>query len=269
MVDFLHDEAEYWCKVASNEQMWSQKCKSTAAASRRHTQKRVRLSQYLPDSSSSADSHSEDEAEEDMQDVLTHSQARDVPPSLSPSLSLSSQEQNSTSRSKRICSNCVNSKLVNKDCSLGVCKDCCVVSTGRCKLTAHRCEKPTTSRPYLEPLAANKPASRTKDMLARAIEQKCSVYIAYRGGTHGDLPRKIDPKLFKAGKKGQLVESYCHTANAARSFCISDIMHIEEEDWSTPAAPSMDFALHTCVSANVHLRRTDCSLIRPTVSRMN
>jgi len=142
-----------------------------------------------------------------------------------------------------------------------------VVSTGRCKLTAHRCAKPTSSRLYLETLATNEPVSRTKDMLARAIEQKRSVYIAYKGGTHGDLLRKIDPKLFKAGKKGQLVESYCHTVNAARSFCISDITCIEKEDWSTPAAPSMNFTLHTCVCANIHVRRTDCSHVCSTVPR--
>jgi hypothetical protein len=99
MVDFFHDEAEYWRKVASNELMWDQKRKSTVA-SRRHTQKRVRLSQYLPDSSSSMDSRFDDETEEEVHDPVVAFTSRDMPSSLSPSSSPPSQEQNSTSCNK-------------------------------------------------------------------------------------------------------------------------------------------------------------------------
>jgi hypothetical protein len=196
MVDFLYDEAEYWRNVAGDKWMWDQKCKSVAAASHRHTQKRVRLAKYLPDSGSTTDSHSKNETGEELQDACAPLQARDTSPSQF------FQEETGAGRSKRVCSNCSSSKLVNKDCSLGVCKECCVASTGRCKLTAHRRGKATTSRPYMETLTTSEPANRMKEMLAHAIEKKRSVYITYRGGTHGDLPRKVDPNSSKQAKWG-------------------------------------------------------------------
>jgi hypothetical protein len=201
MVDFLHDEAEYWRNVASDERMWGQRCKSAAAASCRHTQKRVRLAQYLPDSSSSTDTHSDDDVEEDTQDSHASSKTRDASSLLSP------WEQITTGHNKRVCSNCTTSKIINKDCTLGVCKRCCVASTSKCKLTAHKHRKATTLQPYVETLTSE-PAKRTKDVLVRVIEEKRSVYITYNRGSHGDMPRKVDPKLLKAGKTGQLVETY-------------------------------------------------------------
>jgi hypothetical protein len=248
MVDLLYDEAVYWSNVAGDERMWGQKCKSTAAASRRHTQKRVRLGQYLPDSNSSTDTQSDDNddgAEEETQDFQAPSKTRDASPLVSP------EEQPTTDHGKRICSSCTTSKIINKDCTLGVCKRCCVASTGKCKLTAHRRGKTGTSRPYMETLSTREPANRTKDLLVRAIEEKRSVYITYKGGSHGDAPRKVDPKLLRAGKKGQLVETYCHTANATRSFFISEITRIEDENWTVPAATSTYFTSHTCDCADI------------------
>ncbi len=145
--------------------------------------------------------------------------------------------------SQRICSNCSTSKIINKDC--------CVASTSKCKLTAHKRGKTGTSRPYLETLTTREPADRTKDVLVRAIEEKRSVYITYKGGTRGDAPRKVDPKLLKAGKTGQLVETYCYTANTVRSFYVSYITRIEEEDWTVPAATSAYLMLRACVCADI------------------
>jgi hypothetical protein len=256
MVDFLYDEAEYWRNVAGDKRMWDQKRKSVAAASHRHTQKRVRLAKYFPDSGSSTDSHSENETEEELQDTCAHLQARDTSPSHF------SQKETGVGRSKCVCLNCSSSKLVNKDCSLGVCKECCVASTSKCKLTAHRRGKPTASRLYMETLTTSELVNRTKEILVHDIEKKCSVYITYKGGTHSDLSRKVDPKLFKAGKMRQLVETYCHTANAARSFYISDITRIEEDNWSITAVPGIDFA--SCIRVFVKLFAEPATL--PTVT---
>ncbi len=94
-------------------------------------------------------------------------------------------------------------------------------------------------------------ANHTKKLLVRVIEDKHSVYITYKRESHGDVPRKVDPKLLKAGKKDQLVETYCHTANTTRSFFISEITCIEEENWTVPAAMSMYFTSCTCVCADI------------------
>jgi hypothetical protein len=207
MVDFLHDEAEYWHNVVSDKCLWDQKHKSTATTSRRYTKKRVRVAQYFPDSSSSTDSLSDDEVERDTQDNRASSNTRNI------SLLPFPQEQITIGHVKHICSNYTTSKIINKDCTLKVCKRCCVVSTGKCKLTTHKCGKTTTSRPYLETLAISEHTNHTKDVLICAIEEKHSVYISYMKRIHSEGPRKVDLKIIKTGNLGQLVAAYYHTTN--------------------------------------------------------
>ena len=106
---------------------------------------------------------------------------------------------------KRVCSTCKRSRTINKDCSLGVCKKCCIASTHYCKITGHRRDKLGLSKPYLETLASSAPSDvlvNTVNMVREAIADNRPVYISYKGGTLGSgHSRKITPKVMRQGKE--------------------------------------------------------------------
>jgi predicted DNA-binding transcriptional regulator YafY len=70
-----------------------------------------------------------------------------------------------------------------------------------------------------------------KERLEAAIDTKRDVYISYKKGTHGACPHRVTPSAFRPGKEGVLVETYCHTAKADRSFYLHLIARIEDHNW--------------------------------------
>jgi hypothetical protein len=150
---------------------------------------------------------------------------------------------------KQTCASCQRYKQINKDCSLRMCKRCCIESPSYCK--AHKYSKTTgTPKPYEHNSLAiaqksSSPLGQQQQLdhqvlpgvlekVESAIRDRRSVYISYSAGTSGNQARRIDPQALKQGKEGLLVESHCHLANASRSFYLYKIRRIEDHEWTTP-----------------------------------
>jgi hypothetical protein len=134
-------------------------------------------------------------------------------------------------------------------CSLKTCKKCCASNTKYCKIYSHRQSKIGAPQPYEQNSLATKlnssltslpPPQPNPAICAGVLEtiqaticDKHSVYISYLGGTKGNQPRKIDPRMLKVGKEGQFVEAHCHVTNESRTFYLHKIMRIEDHNWAT------------------------------------
>lgn len=257
MVDFLAEEDEYWCRLRNDPRSWTEKQKGTAAAKERHLKKRRRLSHYLDPNTtvrrpsvSLTLSELEDEDEDEDDDVGDYTpQEPPTPPGLfdvadtrqGDSLTNADNDSNEpiVYGRKRLCPTCNRSKIINKDCSLMVCKECCSESTQCCRVTHHKRSKPGAVKPYLQTSLATQaaPDGHVLEVVKSAIDNKREVYISYNGGTRGDHPRKITPRAFTSAKEGQLVESWCHNNKETRHFYLHKITRVEYHDWSSDSVP--------------------------------
>jgi hypothetical protein len=145
---------------------------------------------------------------------------------------------------ERVCPKC-NQRKFNGDCSLHVCKPCCVASTERCSLPDHKRAKVGARKPYnrtTTATASQESATIDAGILEKinsAIAGKHSVWISYQDN---NLPRKIIPHRFKEGSEGRLVETTHIVINFAtkkefnqsRSFFLHKITRTEDHDWTEP-----------------------------------
>lgn len=232
MVEFLVQEDEYWCRLANDPKSWSAKKRETEQAKARHLKKRRRLS-FFRDRTKDHDRDSEpcnvwdldvEDGEDSDEGILDH-----VVVGVTPNLNLEERGR------RQACKQCGKLKIVNKSCSLRVCKTCCSDSPQECKLTDHKRSKNLGARkPYLQTLSDDSlpVLPGVLDKITRAIQEKSSVYISYEGGTHSLRPRKIQPLQLVRGKTGdQKVTSHCYFANGNRDFYLHKIQRIEDSDW--------------------------------------
>jgi hypothetical protein len=101
---------------------------------------------------------------------------------------------------KRLCPSCGCLKLINKECTFKVCKQCCASSTAKCKLTHHNNARITAAKLYEQTLITNgNPTmpltagitlvtSTEEKAIQSAINNKRSIYISYLEGTGGEQP---------------------------------------------------------------------------------
>jgi hypothetical protein len=224
MVDFLAQEDQYWCRVIDDPKSWSDKKQQTANAKERHLQKRRRLSHYR-DRSQDHDRRSESCNVWDLDSEYTEESDEN----------LGDKFVTVDLGRKQTCKQCGHAKVVNKSCSLQVCKSCCSDSTQECRLTDHkRSKKLGMSKPYLDNLLDDSAQvlPGVFEKITQAIQEKFPVYISYTGGTHSNLPRKIQLLQLVTGKTGgQKAISHCFLVNASRDFYLHKIQRIEDQDW--------------------------------------
>jgi predicted DNA-binding transcriptional regulator YafY len=73
--------------------------------------------------------------------------------------------------------------------------------------------------------------STVEKAIQSAIDNKHSVYISCLGGTGGEQPRRIDPKILRAVKNSQVIEAYCHLKKEMRTFSLHKIKRIKDHQW--------------------------------------
>jgi hypothetical protein len=261
MVDFLAGEDEYWRRIVNDPRSWGYKQTEAAAGRERHLKKRRKLSHYVDSRNTTVPrpsvslTLSDLEDEDDDREDYVHKEPF-APPGL-PEVAdggLVNDHNNNEAASgrKRPCSTCKRSKIINKDCSLMVCKECCSESTLYCQVTQHKRSKLGAAKPYMQTSLATQaaaPLERVLEMVNSAIKDKRDVYISYNGGTFGDGPRKITPKkVLVQGKDGRLVEALCHAKNATRHFYLHKITRIEHHDWSTDVSSASGNLEDLCYS---------------------
>lgn len=127
----------------------------------------------------------------------------------------------------------------NNQCSLTMCKACCIASPSACKYTHHKQAKvgarqpiviasETTTTPPPPPIL---PVPNIKEQLESIVQSKGEAFILYDRGTNSKCPRRIKPNAFSLGKEGELVHAYCYVAKDKRSFYLHHITRME--DWES------------------------------------
>jgi hypothetical protein len=291
MVDFLAKEDAFWCNLVNTPALWSERKIQTAIAKAQHLKARSTVANLLGNKDVRGHATRSDDTcdlPKDKDDVII---LVDQPTCL-PKVSAASATDTSglhdvfilikkrelmkhTANNgvivdklrrverREVCGGCQKERLVNKQCSLRVCKKCCIASYQRCGITDHDRAKNTASKPYLETLAnANEIYSenptepsgninRAKTVIASAIDKKHSVYILYsaeeildkrdkpKRGQKWDTPalvdtfRLIDLQGFEEGARGRgtKVRAHCHLRNEVRHFFLHKIKRVEDYDW--------------------------------------
>jgi hypothetical protein len=281
MVDLLAKEDEYWRRTYNDPRLLGERKRDAAAANKRHV-KRIHASHYLNPAGSNRkegdiifDLTNNTDDDLDFDSTLSHNDNSDNDDDIADLTSWTSHYDSTTATTtatthapvpyistiqslhetdndnrKRPCPSCECLKLINKQCTLKVCKQCCASSTAKCKLTHHNNARITAAKPYEQtllthgnptmPLTAEITlvTSTVEKAIQSAINNKRSVYISYLGGTGGEQPRRIDPKILRAVKNGQVVEAYCHLKKKMRTFSLHKIKRIEDHEWVSSGIPS-------------------------------
>lgn len=250
MVDWLKKEDEYWCNMAADSRLWSEKTSRTDGARKRH-EKRRRLTHYSDHNKSDTQAltkdHGNDISDANQDDSCPESDSDnddddgiiDLVASTTPSNSDGKQHANGR---KRPCPECHKLKIINKECSLKSCKKCCCKSPSHCTVTDHKQSKKVGApRPYLETSLANAKPSipnsasvapfipSIEEKIKSAKNEKRPVFISYLGGP----PRKILPNELVIGREGGTkTKSFCYFQNKPRDFYLYKIHRIEDFDWT-------------------------------------
>jgi hypothetical protein len=259
MVDYL--AAEYWRRLVNDPRLWAEKKTTHASSQDRHRRKRQMLKHYVerggdPERSDAVDQFissdllSSDGDNERVEDDLDVDNSSTLSSSSTTTTTTSSEQPRKKRRPRKPTPNtpmherCLKCRLYafNNDCSLTMCKACCVDSPAACKYTGHKRAKlgarqplaesmppKTQSVPPLPPVTLLVPD--IKERLEAIIREKGEAFISYERGNNSKRPRRIKPTSFSQGKEGELVHAYCYVAKDTRSFYLHHITKMEDHDW--------------------------------------
>lgn len=250
MVDYLASEDEYWRRLVGDPRLWAEKKTAHDESQERHRKKRRMLKHYIerganPERSDvvdtcviSSDLLSSDETENDTVDANSSSPTTTTTiPANKPQKQRKPRKPNLTTPMHERCLKCRLYKF-NEQCSLTMCKTCCIASPATCKYTHHRQAKVGARQPAVIASETNVPPTtlpvvNVKEQLEAIIQSKGEAFISYDRGTNSKRPRRIKPNAFSLGKEGELVHAYCYVVKDKRSFYLHHITRIEDHNWET------------------------------------
>jgi hypothetical protein len=239
LVDFLAEEDKYWQRAVASAQLWKAKKKQVLAAKERYAKKRRHLAHYLERDSDPNRMSTEDiDAMALLEALLLEDDNTidlvDIVPLQPQSRAASSQPVPPTGDANKSlhftqCPTC-NKIKVPAECSLGLCKSCCIKSPQLCKFQYHRRDKTNAT--------ADMTDSNILKRVQVAVDKKQDLWILYAAGTQTPKPRKITPQSIKKNNKGHKMDALCHIANITKSFYIHNILRVEDHNWSeSPSLP--------------------------------
>lgn len=261
MVDYLAAEDEFWNRLVNNPRLWAEKKASHASSQERHRKKRRMLKHYVKrgedqerwdvvDRVVSSDLLSSDDEEMESNDNLLESFSSSSSSSTTTTTTTSTssvsrppkqrkpRKPNPTTPMHERCLKCRLYKY-NEQCSLTMCKACCIASPSVCKYTHHKQAKVGARQPVViasettTPPPPILPVPNIKEQLEAIIQSKGEAFILYDRGTNSNRPRRIKPNAFSLGKEGELVHAYCYVAKDKRSFYLHHITRMEDHDWES------------------------------------
>lgn len=207
LVDFLAGEDEYWQRITLTPHLWDAKKKKVTAAKERHLKARRRVSHYVqrgtdPDRAGNSQginvaslledfetSRSEANNDDDITDLTeispskSQQKSQHMPPVVSTAAKSSRFSQ---------CPTCQRIK-VPAECSLQLCKSCCIKLLERCMMQYHQREKVGTRGAYIPMTATTKVILK---VVEEAVSSRRELWISYMEGTMaknraGLLPWKL------------------------------------------------------------------------------
>ncbi len=149
MVDWLKDEDDYHCATYSDPKLWHERETTAAAAQQRH--KKRRLASQYSDRSKDSSRHSMSSPVFGLINANSNNEGSDGIIDLVSATPTCAPDNKDANDRQQPCPGCGQSKIINKECSLHLCKKCCSNSSQHCKLTAHmRTKTIGAPKPYLE-----------------------------------------------------------------------------------------------------------------------
>lgn len=264
MVDYLAAEDEYWKRTVNDQRLWAEKKTSHSSSQERHRRKRQMLKNYVERgndversdavdqviSSDLLSSDGENERVDDDIDVNSSTITTTTSSSSKPLKQRKPRKPNPTTPMHERCLQCRLYKF-NYQCSLTMCKACCISSPAACKYTHHRQAKLGARQPsaFTSPSISTHllPVVDIKERLEKIVQAKGEVFISYEKGTNSKVPRRIKPNAFSQGKEGELVHAYCHVAKDKCSFYLHHITKMDDHNWENNSQPSqLDASKGTC-----------------------